>query len=163
MRRQAVWRKRYGVTGLHTLGRQLGGMFGGQCRSRALDSATHTSPIRSRRAVQHGSSTRMDRRPHRPRCARRRAAPPERFPDNARRCQCVQTLDGVVESYRVTGPDRLVLKIVARSVADLDEVIQTLAHYGTPTASIVLSSQLRPVRVGVKRPQSPSRPTTVRP
>ena len=40
------------------------------------------------------------------------------------------------ESYRVTGADRLILKIVAQSVAHLDEIIRALAHYGTPTASI---------------------------
>src|SRR5881397_864757 len=33
---------------------------------------------------------------------------------------CVRELDGVVESYRVTGEDRLILRVVARSVTHLD-------------------------------------------
>jgi len=64
---------------------------------------------------------------------------------------CVRELDGVFESYRVAGTDRLILKIVAQSVAHLDEIIQALAHYGTPTASIVLTSKSRPLRAGVRR------------
>ncbi len=59
---------------------------------------------------------------------------------------CVRKLDGVLESYRVTGPDRLMLKVVARSIADLDAILGELARYGTPTASIVLTSRSRPVR-----------------
>ena len=63
----------------------------------------------------------------------------------------VRELDGVFESHRVTGADRLILKIVAQSVAHLDEIIRALAHYGTPTASIVLASKSRPLRAGVRR------------
>jgi len=59
---------------------------------------------------------------------------------------CVRQLDGVLESHRVTGTDRLVLKVVARSVADLDAILSQLTRYGTPTASIVLKSRSRPVR-----------------
>lgn len=44
---------------------------------------------------------------------------------------CVRELDGVLESYRDTGTDRLILKIVAQSVAHLDEIIRALARYGT--------------------------------
>ncbi len=63
---------------------------------------------------------------------------------------CVRELDCVVEWYRVTGEDRLILKIVARSVTDLDEIVRTLARYGTPTTSIVLSSKSRPIRPGAR-------------
>lgn len=59
---------------------------------------------------------------------------------------CVRTLDGVVESHRVTGPARLVLKVVARSVTDLDAILGQLSRYGTSTATIVLNSRSRPVR-----------------
>ena len=59
---------------------------------------------------------------------------------------CVRELDGVLESYRVTGADRLILKIVARSVTHLDDLIGALARYGTPTVSIVLASKSRPLR-----------------
>ena len=42
---------------------------------------------------------------------------------------CVRELDGVLESYRVTGEDRLILKTVAQSVTHLDEIIRALARY----------------------------------
>jgi DNA-binding Lrp family transcriptional regulator len=63
---------------------------------------------------------------------------------------CVRELDGVLESHRVTGTDRLILKIVARSIAHLDDIIGTLARYGTPIMSIVLASKSRPIRAGVR-------------
>ena len=50
----------------------------------------------------------------------------------------------------LTGTDRLILKIVAQSVAHLDDIIAALARYGTPTVSIVLASKSRPVRAGVR-------------
>lgn len=59
---------------------------------------------------------------------------------------CVRELDGVLESHRVTGTDRLILKIVARSIAHLDDIIGALARYGTPIVSIVLASKSRPIR-----------------
>jgi Lrp/AsnC family leucine-responsive transcriptional regulator len=62
---------------------------------------------------------------------------------------CVRELDGVVESYRVTGTDRLVLKVVARSVEDLDTMIRELARHGTPTVSVVLTAKSRPLRPGL--------------
>jgi hypothetical protein len=46
---------------------------------------------------------------------------------------------------RVTGTDRLILKIVARSIAHLDDIIGALARYGTPIVSIVLASKSRPI------------------
>jgi Lrp/AsnC family leucine-responsive transcriptional regulator len=64
---------------------------------------------------------------------------------------CVRELDGVLESYRVTGADRLILKIVAQSVAHLDEIIRALARFGTPTASIVLTSKSRPLGASARR------------
>ena len=57
----------------------------------------------------------------------------------------VRELPEVVQSHRVTGSDRLVLTVVARSVAHLDTVIRALSRHGTPTASIVLSSRSRAV------------------
>jgi DNA-binding Lrp family transcriptional regulator len=59
--------------------------------------------------------------------------------------ECVRKLDAVVESYRVTGTGRLILKVVAESVTHLDEIPRTLASFGTPTASIVLAVRSRPV------------------
>ena len=58
---------------------------------------------------------------------------------------CVRELPEVVQSYRVTGTDRQVLKVVARSVSHLDWIIGQLARFGTPAASIVLQARSRPV------------------
>lgn len=53
----------------------------------------------------------------------------------------IRRLPGVIESHRVTGTDRLVLKVVASSVGQLDAIIRQLSHFGTATAGIVLSSR----------------------
>jgi len=63
----------------------------------------------------------------------------------------------VIEAYRVTGDDRLVLKVVARSVPHLDWVIAELGRYGTPTVSIVLKARSRPVE------RAPEPPRPIRP
>jgi len=52
-----------------------------------------------------------------------------------------RALPEVIESHRVTGNNRLVLKVAAASVSHLDEVISGLSRYGTVTAAIVLSSR----------------------
>jgi len=51
----------------------------------------------------------------------------------------------VVEAHRVTGSDRLVLKVVAQSVDHLDGIIRQLSQLGTPTVSIVLSTRRQAV------------------
>jgi Lrp/AsnC family transcriptional regulator, leucine-responsive regulatory protein len=53
----------------------------------------------------------------------------------------VRTLPGVVESHRITGADRLMVKVLAPSVQSLDNVISELSRFGTATAAIVLSSR----------------------
>jgi Lrp/AsnC family leucine-responsive transcriptional regulator len=61
--------------------------------------------------------------------------------------QLVRNLPYVLESYRVTGPDRLIVKLAAPSIACLDAVLREIAMYGTATASIVLSAQVRPAEL----------------
>ena len=68
----------------------------------------------------------------------------------------------VIEAYRVTGDDRLVLKVVARSVPHLDWVIAALGRYGTPTVSIVLKARSRPVQ-RAPEPARPVRPAVATP
>ncbi len=58
---------------------------------------------------------------------------------------CARRLQEVVEAHRVTGSDRLVLKIVAESVDHLDGIIRQLSQFGTPTVSIVLSTRRQAV------------------
>jgi len=52
-----------------------------------------------------------------------------------------RALPEVLESHRVTGNNRLVVKVAAASVSHLDEIIRGLSRYGTVTAAIVLSSR----------------------
>jgi Lrp/AsnC family leucine-responsive transcriptional regulator len=52
-----------------------------------------------------------------------------------------KALPQVLESHRVTGSDRLVVKVAASSVGHLDEIIGELSKYGTVTAAIVLKSR----------------------
>jgi len=58
---------------------------------------------------------------------------------------CARGLEEVVEAHRVTGSDRLVLKVVAQSVDHLDGIIRQLSQFGTATVSIVLSTRRQAV------------------
>jgi Lrp/AsnC family transcriptional regulator, leucine-responsive regulatory protein len=58
----------------------------------------------------------------------------------------VRGLPCILESHRVTGTDRLIIKIVAPSVEKLDDIVQELSHHGTVTVAIVLSSRTNAVR-----------------
>src|SRR5262249_54316328 len=53
----------------------------------------------------------------------------------------VRRLPNVIESHRVTGTDRLIVKVMALSVGHLNDIIGQLSKFGTATASIVLSSR----------------------
>ena len=56
----------------------------------------------------------------------------------------------ILECHHVTGEDGLILKVIARSVAHLDQVILNLAPYAATTSSIVLSTQLEGKPVAVR-------------
>lgn len=56
----------------------------------------------------------------------------------------------VLECHRVTGGDSQIMKVVAASVAHLEELIDRLVPYGSPTTSIVLSSPVKARVVGEK-------------
>jgi Lrp/AsnC family transcriptional regulator, leucine-responsive regulatory protein len=49
----------------------------------------------------------------------------------------------VLEIHRVTGDECCVLKIAATSMDNLEQVINGLAEYGTPSSTLILSSPLR--------------------
>lgn len=49
----------------------------------------------------------------------------------------------VVECYRVTGSDSVIIKVIAASVTHLEKIIDQLAYYGPPITSIVLSKPLQ--------------------
>jgi len=71
----------------------------------------------------------------------------------------VEGLPHVLESHRVTGSDRLVIKVAVPSVAALDAILQAIAALGTATASVVLRSRTRPIECPKKVPArvAPSR------
>ncbi len=52
----------------------------------------------------------------------------------------VRRLPGVTEVWRVTGEDRLVVRIAAPSVAALDEAVRAMSQFGTATVAVVLRS-----------------------
>jgi Lrp/AsnC family leucine-responsive transcriptional regulator len=58
----------------------------------------------------------------------------------------VRRLPNVIESHRVTGTDRLIVKVMSPSVSHLDGIISQLSKFGTATASIVLSSRFTAAR-----------------
>lgn len=55
----------------------------------------------------------------------------------------VQTLDNVQECYHLTGGDAFLLKAMLSSVTQLEDLIERLLPYGTPTTSMVLSTPLK--------------------
>jgi Lrp/AsnC family transcriptional regulator, leucine-responsive regulatory protein len=58
----------------------------------------------------------------------------------------VRRLPCVVESYRLTGTDRLVIKVAALSVETLDGIVRELSQLGTVTVAIILSHRTHVVR-----------------
>lgn len=55
----------------------------------------------------------------------------------------VSEIPEVLEVYRVTGSDAVVLKVAAASVDHLERIIDRLTLYGQPTTSIVLSRPMQ--------------------
>jgi Lrp/AsnC family leucine-responsive transcriptional regulator len=72
----------------------------------------------------------------------------------------VRRLPNVIESHRVTGIDRLIVKVMASSVSHLDDIISQLSKFGTATASIVLSSRTTAARAPAtgRRSENRTRP-----
>ena len=59
------------------------------------------------------------------------------------------TLDAVQECHHLTGNDAFMLKLVLASMTELEDLIEKLLPYGSPTTSMVLSTPLerkRPLR-----------------
>jgi len=55
----------------------------------------------------------------------------------------VSEIPEVLECYRVTGTDSVIVKVVATSVAHLGQIIDQLIVHGQPTTSIVLSKSIQ--------------------
>ena len=54
----------------------------------------------------------------------------------------IPTLDPVQECHHLTGGDAFLLKVVLPSVTQLEDLIEKLLPYGSPTTSMVLSTRL---------------------
>jgi Lrp/AsnC family leucine-responsive transcriptional regulator len=62
-------------------------------------------------------------------------------------------LQSVQECHHLTGGDAFLLKVMLTSVAQLEELVEKLLPYGSPTTSIVLSTPLERKRVtGLLKP-----------
>ncbi len=57
--------------------------------------------------------------------------------------QRVSEVAEVLECYRVTGSDAVIVKVAATSVDHLERIIDHVTIYGLPTTSIVLSKPMR--------------------
>jgi Lrp/AsnC family leucine-responsive transcriptional regulator len=55
----------------------------------------------------------------------------------------VSAFPEVLESYRVTGGDSVIIKVIATSMVHLEEIIDRLSIHGSSTTSIVLSAPAR--------------------
>jgi Lrp/AsnC family leucine-responsive transcriptional regulator len=55
----------------------------------------------------------------------------------------VSAFPEVIESYRVTGSDAIIMNVIATSVMHLEELLDRLSVHGSPTTSIVLSAPMR--------------------
>ena len=59
--------------------------------------------------------------------------------DKARLLALLRTLPEVTECLHVTGQDSYLLRIVARDIAHLEQLVGTINHYGETRTSIVMS------------------------
>jgi Lrp/AsnC family leucine-responsive transcriptional regulator len=51
-------------------------------------------------------------------------------------------MDAIQECHHLTGSDAFLLKVILSSVEKLEDLIEKLLPYGSPTTSIVLSTPL---------------------
>ena len=58
----------------------------------------------------------------------------------------------ILELHRVTGDDCSLIRVVAQSMQDLEQLIDRLSKYGTPSSTLVLSSPLH--RSSVRAPET---------
>ncbi|EXI74936.1 MAG TPA: Lrp/AsnC family transcriptional regulator [Candidatus Accumulibacter phosphatis] len=73
--------------------------------------------------------------------------------DKARLLALLRSLPEVTECLHVTGQDSYLLRVVARDIAHLEQLVGTINHYGETRTSIVMSAPI-PLR-----PVSPPRPS----
>jgi len=58
----------------------------------------------------------------------------------------INTLDAIRECYHITGSDALIMKILAKSIEELNDLIMKFVSYGSPNSSVAIADLL--VRTG---------------
>ncbi|MEM7335940.1 MAG: Lrp/AsnC family transcriptional regulator [Chloroflexota bacterium] len=54
----------------------------------------------------------------------------------------IEKFPEVIELYRTTGCDSIIVKVVAQSIESLTAIVDQLSHVGTPSMSVVLGNPL---------------------
>src|SRR5579862_1820828 len=74
----------------------------------------------------------------------------------------IKGVEEVRECYHITGSDALIMKILARSIEELDSIVTKFVAYGEPNSSVVLDSAF--VRAGFDLdPAKPKKPSDRQP
>jgi Lrp/AsnC family leucine-responsive transcriptional regulator len=75
----------------------------------------------------------------------------------------IKSVDAVRECDHVTGGDALMMKVLVRSIEELEDLIMKFLNYGVPTTSVVLSRPLvrSSFKVDPPKPKQPA-PRAVR-
>ena len=76
-------------------------------------------------------------------------------PDCASLGEVAKKIPEIVECHRITGETSYILKVVARSVGHLEELIDRLMPYGSTITSIVLSSPVTQRTLGSEQEERP--------
>jgi Lrp/AsnC family leucine-responsive transcriptional regulator len=58
----------------------------------------------------------------------------------------IKTLDAVRECYHITGSDALIMKILVRSIEELNDLVMRFLPYGSPNSSVIIADLV--VRTG---------------
>ena len=67
----------------------------------------------------------------------------------------IKTVDEIRECYHITGSDALIMKILARSIEELDGIVMKFLAYGVPNSSVVIADLV----VRTEYDLNPARPT----
>jgi Lrp/AsnC family transcriptional regulator, leucine-responsive regulatory protein len=65
----------------------------------------------------------------------------------------IKSIDAVRECDHVTGGDALMMKVLVRSIEELEELIMKFLNYGVPTTSVVLSRTLARNTFSLEQPK----------
>jgi Lrp/AsnC family leucine-responsive transcriptional regulator len=65
----------------------------------------------------------------------------------------INTIDAVRECYHITGSDAIVMKILARSIEELDSMVTKFVTYGEPNSSLVLGHALVRTQYDLESPR----------